>query len=71
MIFEALAELELIDVKGFRLGDGTDDRMKRLVVRQRMDAVIAADELNEFVSHGWHQHGGNVVEILRGDWQEN
>ena len=52
MIFEALAEPELIDVKRFRLGNGADDGMKRLVVRQRMDAVIAADELNEFVSWG-------------------
>ena len=50
MFLEALAEPELIDVERFRLSYGTDDRMKGLGVRQRMDAVIAADELNEFVA---------------------
>src|SRR5882762_4236215 len=41
MIFEALAEPELIDVKRFSLGNGADDRMKGLAVRQRTDAVSA------------------------------
>ena len=56
MILEPLAQPELVDVKRLRFRDRANNRMKRLVVRQRAhgaDAVVQADELVAGVSlHG-------------------
>jgi len=48
MIFQPLAQAELVDVKRLRLGDRPDDGMKRLVIRKRAhgtNAVVQTDEL--------------------------
>ena len=56
MILLTLAQFELVDVKRLGFGNRADDRMKRLVVRERThgaDAVVQADELVTRVSlHG-------------------
>ena len=50
MIGESFAQLELVDVKRFGFGNGSDDRMKRFAVRERMNAVRATGELDEFIA---------------------
>jgi len=49
---EAFGEAELSDVESFRFRDGADDRMKRFAFGERMDAVNAAGEFDDFVSGG-------------------
>ncbi len=49
MPVEAFAESQLIHIQSLRLGDRANDRVKGFVMRQRMEAVVAADELNELV----------------------
>jgi hypothetical protein len=48
MILQPLAQPELFDIKRLGFRDRTDDRMKRLFIRERThgtDAVVQADEL--------------------------
>ena len=48
MILEPLAESKLVDVKRLGFSDRADDRMKRLVIRERAhgaDSIVQADEL--------------------------
>src|ERR1035441_3893436 len=59
MIMQPLAQPELIDIKRLRLRNRSDDRMKRLVIRERThgtDSVVQADELviaghKELINH--------------------
>ena len=53
MLLEAFAKSQLIHIQSLRLGDRANDRVKGLVMRQRMEAVVAADELNELVVGSW------------------
>jgi hypothetical protein len=50
MIFEPVAELELADIQRFRLGNRADDWMKCLAVRNGMNRVRTAGELDELVT---------------------
>ena len=63
VMLEALAKLELIDVKRLRLRHRADDRMKSFAVRQRMKAVGAVGEPDQFVGRAnglrTHQATGN------------
>ena len=62
MIFQSLADFELPNVKSLRFGLGTDDRMKRLSMRQRMDAVRAACELDDSIT-GLMRHEGKLAGV--------
>jgi len=64
MIFQSLADFELPNVKSLRFGLGTDDRMKRLSMRQRMDAVRAACELDDSIT-GLMRHEGKLAGVRR------
>src|SRR6267142_184410 len=50
MSLQSLRELELSHIQCFGLRYGPNDRMKRLLMRQGMDAVNAAGEFDEFVA---------------------
>lgn len=47
---ESGAQAGLADVKRFGLRDGADDRVKSFAVRDRMDAMNAGSDPNEFVT---------------------
>lgn len=47
---QSFGEAELFDVKRFGFGDGADDWMKRLAFSERMDAMDAAGEFDDFIS---------------------
>ena len=46
---QPLPETELLDIQRLRLGHGTDDGMKRLLLRQRADAAGSVFQTNELV----------------------
>ena len=48
----AFGKAELLHVEGFGFGDGADDRVESFAMRDRMDAVNAAGELDDFICGG-------------------
>src|ERR1035437_6591485 len=50
VIFEPLAQPELVDIKRLRLRDRADDRMKRLVVRERTHGTGAVSQVDKLVA---------------------
>ena len=48
----AFGEAQLFYIQGFRFGDGADDGMEGFAMRDGMDAMDAAGELDDFVCGG-------------------
>ena len=48
----AFGKVELFDVEGFGFGDGADDGVERFAMGERMDAMDATGELDDFVCGG-------------------
>src|SRR5258708_398117 len=69
MMSQAFGKPELPDIQRLRLRDGPDDRVKRLGVDQRVDAVSATCEPDNSVPDG-RSHAGISATARRGPRQK-
>ena len=50
---ESLAEAQLFYIKRLGLSDGANDRVKRLAMSERMDAMNTVDEFDDLIIGSW------------------